>query len=263
MTLDAGLPPQEPQMNALPSSPAGRVLALIVARGGSKGLPRKNVKIAGGRPLIAWTIEAALAARAVGSVVLSSDDEEIMAVARDWGCEVPFVRPSELATDQATSMDVVRHALSLLPAYEFVMLLQPTSPMRTGADIDAAFELMLARNAPSCVSVTEVEQSPYWMYRVEPDDRLASLLPPPPRASRRQDLPVVHTLNGAIYLARVDWLLAQGGFVNEGTVGYQMPRERSIDIDTADDFEAFCRRVDGSNARHAPTIKPSGQPTTN
>lgn len=233
-------------MNTSPSPPGCRLLALIVARGGSKGLPRKNVLVAGGRPLIAWTIAAAQAARRVDRVVLSSDDEEIMDVAQAWGCEVPFKRPAELATDHATSMDVVRHALAALPGYEHVALLQPTSPLRTGADIDAAFDLMLARRAPSCVSVSEVEQSPYWMYRVADNDRLVGLMAPPKGASRRQDLPMIHALNGAIYLARVDWLLAQGSFVGEGTVGYQMPRDRSADIDTADDFQAFRRHVEGA-----------------
>lgn len=231
-------------MNLPATLPGRRLLALIVARGGSKGLPRKNVLAAGGRPLIAWTIAAAQAARSVDRIVLSSDDEEIMQAARAWGCEVPFQRPAELATDQATSMDVVRDALARLPGYEHVVLLQPTSPLRTGADIDAAFQLLQARGAPSCVSVSEVEQSPYWMYRVGDNDQLASLMPAPEGVTRRQDLPVVHALNGAIYIARVDWLLAHGGFVGEGTVGYRMPQDRSIDIDTADDFEAFRRSVE-------------------
>lgn len=231
-------------MKTFPPSSGRRLLALVVARGGSKGLPRKNVMVAGGRPLIAWTIAAAQAAREVDRVVLSSDDEEIMEVARMWGCDVPFKRPADLATDEATSMDVVRHALTALPGYDYVALLQPTSPLRTAADIDAAYDLMRTRQAPSCVSVSEVEQSPYWMYRVSENDRLVGLLSPLKGVSRRQDLPVVYALNGAIYLARVDWLLAQGSFVGEGTIGYQMPRDRSIDIDTADDFQAFRRRVE-------------------
>lgn len=234
-------------MNTFAPTSGHRLLALIVARGGSKGLPRKNVLEAGGRPLIAWTIAAARAAREVDRVVLSSDDEEIMEVAKAWGCDVPFKRPAELATDQATSMDVVRHALIALPGYDYVALLQPTSPLRTGADIDAAYDLMRTRQAPSCVSVSEVEQSPYWMYRVGDNDQLVGLMPPPKGVSRRQDLPVVHALNGAIYLARVDWLLAQGSFVGEGTIGYQMPRDRAIDIDTADDFQAFRRHVEDAS----------------
>ncbi len=233
-------------MNQSATPPGRHLLALVVARGGSKGLPRKNVLMAGGRPLIAWTIAAAQAARSVDRIVLSSDDEEIMQTAEAWGCEVPFQRSADLATDVATSMDVVRDALIRLPGYDHVLLLQPTSPLRTGADIDAAFDLLRERGAPSCVSVSEVEQSPFWMYRVGDNDQLASLLPMPAGATRRQDLPVVHALNGAIYIARVDWLLMNGSFVGDGTVGYRMPRDRSIDIDTADDFEAFRRSVESA-----------------
>ncbi|WP_341714984.1 acylneuraminate cytidylyltransferase family protein [Limnobacter sp.] len=216
-----------------------KVLAIITARGGSKGLPRKNVLLAAGKPLIAWTVEAALAASVVNRVVLSSDDDEIISAASAAGCDIPFRRPPELATDKASSMDVVFHALHRLPGYEFVVLLQPTSPMRTAADIEAAFHLMKVRNAPACVSVSEVDQSPYWMYSVQDDYRLTNLLPPPTIVNRRQDLPRVYTLNGAIYIAQVDWLLNTKSFLSPDTIAYRMPKERSIDIDNADDFQEF------------------------
>lgn len=216
-----------------------KVLGLITARGGSKGLPRKNVLPAGGKPLVAWTVEAALAARSVGSVVLSTDDDEIMAAAKSAGCNVPFRRPPELAGDMASSMDVVLHALDQLPAFDYIVLLQPTSPLRTSEDIDSAFALMLKSGAPSCVSVTEVEQSPYWMYRVTDENRLQRLLAPIEGGTRRQDLPPIYALNGAIYVARIDWLRKTRSFVGDETIAYQMPRERSIDIDTPDDFVAF------------------------
>lgn len=220
------------------------VLALITARGGSKGLPRKNVLFAAGRPLIAWTVEAALSSTTVNRVVLSSDDEEIMRVAAEAGCEVPFRRPVELATDKASTMDVVIHALQMLPGFEFVVLLQPTSPLRTGADIDAAFRFMAEHNAPACVSVTEVDQSPYWMFRLSGDDRLTGLLEPLSGVGRRQDLPPVYTLNGAIYIARVDWLLRSKNFISSETVAFQMPKEKSIDIDDAYDFQRFRQLVE-------------------
>lgn len=216
-----------------------KVLALITARGGSKGLPRKNVLTAAGKPLIAWTVEAALAAKVVNRVVLSSDDDEIMMAASAAGCEIPFRRPLELSDDQASSMDVVLHALKELPDYDFVALLQPTSPLRTGTDIDAAFQLMSTRNAPACVSVTEVDQSPYWMYELAEDDRLRSLLPPLQSVTRRQDLPPAYTLNGAIYIAKVEWLLKFKNFLGPETVAYKMPKSRSIDIDNALDFQRF------------------------
>lgn len=230
-----------------------KVLGLITARGGSKGLPRKNVLPAGGKPLVAWTVEAALAARSVGSVVLSTDDDEIMAAAKSAGCNVPFRRPSELAGDVASSMDVVLHALDQLPAFDYIVLLQPTSPLRTAADIDAAFALMLERGTPSCVSVCEADQSPYWMYRVETNSKLKRLLPEMEGITRRQDLPPIYVLNGAIYIARIDWLRANRSFVGEETVAYLMPKERSLDIDTAQDFEIFRSMIESESCSLAKT----------
>lgn len=225
------------------------VLAIITARGGSKGLPRKNVLMAGGRPLIAWTISAARESSAIDRVVLSSDDDEIMEAAKMWGCEVPFRRPPELASDTATSMDVVLHALDQLPGYDFVVLLQPTSPLRTSADIDAAFKQILSSGAPSCVSVCEAEQSPYWMYRLKENGQLTKLIPESIGVTRRQDLPLVYTLNGAIYIAQIDWLRKTKSFIGDGCIAYQMPRERSIDIDNAEDFEVFRNKVEKGNAQ--------------
>lgn len=224
---------------------ANKVLALITARGGSKGLPRKNVLLAGGKPLVAWTVDAAISAECVERVVLSSDDHEIMDAARSAGCDVPFCRPAHLASDVATSIDVVLHALDQLPGYQYVLLLQPTSPLRTAADIDAAFELMIESGAPSCVSVCDVDQSPYWMYRVVEGNKLQRLLPDVDRVTRRQDLPPTYALNGAIYIAQIDWLRANKSFLGVETVAYLMPKERSLDIDTAQDFELFRSRIEG------------------
>ncbi len=224
-----------------------KVLALITARGGSKGLPGKNIRPVQGRPLLAYTVDAARGAASVDRVVLSSDDEAIMQAARDCGCEVPFTRPAHLATDMATSIDVVLHALDALPGHGIVILLQPTSPMRTAADIDAACRQLLDSGAPACVSVTLAEQSPYWMYRVSDSQHLQPLLELPPGATRRQDLPPVYTLNGAIYVARTDWLRRSRTFVKAETVAYRMPAERSIDIDTMDDLERFTRLISGDH----------------
>lgn len=220
------------------------VLAIIPARGGSKGLPRKNVLMAMGRPLIAWTISAARESSAIDQVVLSSDDDEIMEAAKMWGCEVPFRRPPELASDTSTSIDVVLHALDQLPGYDFVVLLQPTSPLRTSADIDAAFALIMSSGAPSCVSVCEVEQSPYWMYRLKENGQLEKLIPEAIGVTRRQELPLVYTLNGAIYIAQINWLRKTKSFLGDGCIAYQMPRERSNDIDNAEDFEVFRNKVE-------------------
>ena len=221
-----------------------KILALITARGGSKGLARKNVLLAGGKPLVAWTVQAALNAKSVDRVVLSSDDDEIMAAALDAGCEVPFRRPAILANDHASSMDVVLHALSELPHYDYVVLLQPTSPLRTSSDIDAAFRTMRDNDAPACVSVTEVEQSPYWMYHILDDGRLRSILASLPEISRRQDLPPVYALNGAIYIAKIEWLLRTRSFIGSETVAHKMPKDRSLDIDDAIDFQRFLQIVE-------------------
>jgi CMP-N,N'-diacetyllegionaminic acid synthase len=221
-----------------------KLLAVIPARGGSKGLPRKNLMVAGGRPLIAWTIEAARRASSVDRVVVSSDDEEIIAVATSLGCEAPLRRPGVLATDSATSVDVVLHAIDHFSSFEYVVLLQPTSPLRNSEDIDLAFDTLLTRRAYACVSVSLAEQSPYWMYTLGADDRLSSVVPGAPEVTRRQDLPEVYLLNGAIYIAQCDWLRSKRRFVDKDAVGYRMPRDRALDIDTADDFETFRRQVE-------------------
>lgn len=225
-------------------NPDSRVLALITARGGSKGLPRKNILPAAGRPLIAWTIDAALKSSVIDRVVLSSDDDEIINTAIEYGCDVPFRRPPELATDQASSIEVVDHALKALPGYDYLILLQPTSPFRTSTDIDAAFRLMQERGASSCVSVCEVEQSPYWMYTLDERGHLINMLPSLEGVNRRQDLPSVYMLNGAIYISSTEQLHGTRGFLDEHTVAYKMPKERSIDIDSAADFDDFRRQVE-------------------
>lgn len=211
------------------------VLGLIIARGGSKVVPGKNICLVGGKPLIAWTIEAALASRNVDRLILSSDAEAIMEVARDYGCEVPFKREACLATDDTPSMEVVFDALERCTGYDWVVLLQPTSPLRTAADIDAAIERCIELEAPACVSVCLAAQSPYWMYIVQQDSHLVPLIPSS-KVTRRQDLPSVHVLNGAVYVANTAWLAKSRNFVTSETVAYEMPIERSIDVDTEADL---------------------------
>jgi CMP-N,N'-diacetyllegionaminic acid synthase len=209
------------------------VLALIPARGGSKGVPGKNIRITGGKPLIAWSVLAAKASRYVDRVILSSDDPAIAAAAGQFGCEVPFMRPAELATDEADSMGVIRHALQALPErYDYLLLLQPTSPLRTSGDIDAALEQYLQSGAQTCVSVCEADKSPYWMMTLAAGNTVQPLFPPEQTPSRRQDAPQIFALNGAIYIAPTDYLAAGGAFVVPGTIGYVMPKDRSFDIDT-------------------------------
>ena len=221
------------------------VLMVIPARGGSKGLPGKNLRPVDGRPLLAWTIESATASKYADRVIVSSDDDAIMQAAKRLDCDVPFRRPAALATDTATTLDVILHALDSLPPFDLVVVLQPTSPLRTREDIDAACALLVASGAPTCVSVSPVEQTPYWMYWINERNALVPVVEAPVGVTRRQDLPAVFALNGAVYVADVRWLREHRTFVSPETVGSVMPLDRSLDIDSLEDFEAFRRVAEG------------------
>lgn len=208
------------------------VLAVIPARAGSKGLPRKNLRLLGGKPLIDWTVAAARGSSFLDRVILSTEDEETIAHGRSIGCDVPFRRPDELATDTARTIHVLHHLLENIDgSYDYVVQLQPTSPFRTSSDIDSAIRLCLEANAPACVSVCPVEKSPQWIFSLRQNSRMQPLMPLPERLSRRQDMPPYYELNGAIYVARVDWIRRQQGFLSDETVAYVMPQKRSLDID--------------------------------
>jgi N-acylneuraminate cytidylyltransferase len=138
------------------------VLGVILARGGSKGFPRKNVRELAGKPIIAWTIEAGHESEHLDRLILSSDDEEIMAVAEEYGCDVPFRRPEKLVQDDTSSMDALLHAMKQVPDHDYVVLLQPTSPLRTAEDVDATAQCYESA-APACVMVTETDKPSQWM----------------------------------------------------------------------------------------------------
>lgn len=209
-------------------------LALIPARGGSKGILRKNIRAIAGKPLIAWTIEAALGAAGVSRVVVSTEDEEIAAIAREWGAEVPFLRPPEFATDEAPGIDPVLHAVEQLPEHDALILLQPTSPLRGADHIAAILRFAADRDASSVVSVCAAAKHPGWMYGMAPDGRLDPLLAAD--GARRQDLPPAFALNGAMYWIRRDTLLRGRVLVSEATLGFPMDAESSTDIDTPLDW---------------------------
>ncbi|MEO5349159.1 MAG: acylneuraminate cytidylyltransferase family protein [Magnetococcus sp. YQC-3] len=213
------------------------VLAIVPARGGSKGLPGKNVRLLHDKPLLAWTLQAAQACPLLDRTILSSDDEEIMAVARRFGCAVPFVRPGHLANDTASSMEVILHALDSLPEhYPWVVLLQPTSPLRRAEDISACLEMCQREGAPACVTVTPTK-SPSWCYFLDGDQRMVPVLGQDNTRVGRQQLPSAYALNGAVYVARSDWLRERRTFVTGETRAHLMPAERSVDIDTLFDFQ--------------------------
>jgi len=212
-----------------------------MARGGSKGLPHKNVRPLAGKPLIAWTIEAAQRATALERVIVSTEDEEVAAVSRRCGAEVPFQRPAALARDETPGIDPVLHALEWLRAHggyapRWVLLLQPTSPLRSAEDINAAMALALKRKAEAVVGVTPVQHHPYWLKELAADGRLTHCVSPQQATLRRQELPPRYVVNGAVYLGRRDVVTARRSFYTERTFGYVMPPERSLDIDTAWDF---------------------------
>jgi N-acylneuraminate cytidylyltransferase len=213
-----------------------RLLGLIPARGGSKGIPRKNIRQVSGKPLIAYTIEAAHASRYLDRVVLSSEDNEIIEVAKSFDCDVPFVRPTELADDSTSNFSIVLHAISQLPGYDYLVLLQPTSPLRTADDIDKCIEECCRFNSNCCVSVTESSKSPYWMYYLDANNRMRPVLENSPNGER-QSLPPAYVLNGAIYIAKTDWLETKTSFLSTETLAFVMPRERSVDIDCEFDLQ--------------------------
>lgn len=217
-------------------------LGVIPARGGSKGLPRKNILPLGGKPLLAWSIESARASALLDRTILSSEDPEIMDVARAWGCDVPFARPLELAADDTPGVAPVLHALQALPErYDYVVLLQPTSPLRQARDIDGCIRACIESGAPACASVTPAATPPEHFRRMDATGRLSPLLDDQ-GAVRRQDYPAAYLLNGAVYVARADFLLQAKTFFTPDTIGYIMPPERSPDIDSALDF-AFCETL--------------------
>lgn len=209
-----------------------RILGVIPARGGSKGVPRKNIRDLAGRPLIAWTIAAAAGSALLDRTVVSTEDSEIAAVARAWGGDLPFLRPPELAADDSLPEDAVIDLLDRLgEPYDYVTILQPTSPLRTAADVDASIRLCVDHGRPSSVSVTEAEKLPWWMFKIGPDHRLEGLFAGDAMPRRRQDAPAVYSLNGAVETVEVGELRAARGRLNPDAIPYVMPAERAVDID--------------------------------
>ena len=214
-----------------------KILAVIPARGGSKGIKNKNITELAGRPLLQWTIEAAEKSRYVDRFVLSSDDPQIQMVAESLGCEVPFTRAAHLATDEASTIDVLLDVLERVAGFDVVVLLQPTSPFRTAKDIDSCLELMIRDGAPAVVSLCAVQDHPALVFKLQNDKKIAPFLSRTPCQSlRRQDLPAAFKLNGAVYIANIPWFIKNKTFTAAESVGYIMPESRSIDIDDAKDL---------------------------
>ncbi len=211
-------------------------LAIIPARGGSKRLPRKNVLDLAGKPLIGWTIEAALGSTYIDATVVSSDDAEILSAAHRCGAKT-LQRPDELATDTATTFDALKHAIEHSQPCDYVILLQPTSPLRTHRHIDEAIELLISKNADAIISVSEMDHSPLWSNTLPPNGSMENFLRDEVKNKRSQELEKFYRLNGAIYICKTDKLLEQKTFfLDHNIYAYIMDRKSSIDIDEEIDF---------------------------
>lgn len=222
-----------------------RVLALIPARGGSKGIKNKNIRTLNGKPLIAYTIEAAGSSRYVDTVLVTTDSEEIAGVAKEYGAYVPFLRPAELASDTAKTIDAVLHAVEWLrqggdggteqqEQYDILVLLQPTSPLRTTQDIDKALELFARKDETSLASVSPVEDHPVLIRTIDSDGTVRNLLAGSSTV-RRQDMPDYYRVNGSIYINRIEELSEDTSF-NDNPLAYVMRSDHSIDIDEEKDL---------------------------
>jgi len=206
-------------------------LAIIPARGGSKRLPRKNILDLAGKPLIAWTIEAALKSKYIDKVVVSSDDDEILAVSASYHAET-LKRPAILASDTATTFDVVKHAIEKNKPHDYVVLLQATSPLRDANHIDEAIELLMEKEADAVISVCEMEHSPLWSNILPSNASMVGFLRDEVVSQRSQDLETYYRLNGAVYICETEKLLEEGSFfLKEKIRAYKMDKACSVDID--------------------------------
>lgn len=217
------------------------MLAVIPARGGSKGVPGKNIKELAGKPLIAYTIEAAIVSNIFEKVIVSTDDEKIAKIAMEYGADIPFMRPREISGDLVSSDDVILHAISFYHQkgieYKEVCKLQPTSPLRKSKHLQEAYQLFREKEADFLVSVCECEHSPLWAGTIGKDLRLDEFIPEKVKRACRQDLPIYYRLNGAIYMAKTQSFCQNNNFLGKNSVAYIMNQEDSIDIDNELDFK--------------------------
>lgn len=214
-----------------------KFLAIIPARGGSKRLPRKNVLHLSGKPLITYSIEAGTLSKYVDDLVVSSDNEEILKISQKFGANI-IVRPDYLASDSATTYDAVKHTLENISGYDYLVLLQPTSPLRTARHIDEAIEFLDEKDADAVVSVSEMEHSPLWSNSLPDSKSLKGFLNDEIAGKRSQDLEKYFRVNGAIYICKIDKFLEEKTFfIKDNIFAYEMSRNSSIDIDEAIDFK--------------------------
>lgn len=217
-----------------------RIIAIIPARSGSKGLPDKNIRILNGKPLIAYSIIQALEAGIFDEIFLSTDSQEYADIAIQYGAHVPFLRSAELASDSASTWDCVTEALeqfsTLGKEYDIFFVLQPTSPLRTTEDIINAIKQMVLTNADAVVSVCEADHSPLLCNILPENKSTKGFVQSEIAAKTRQELPIYYRINGAIYAVSTTYFLKTQNIYDGNSFAYVMPKERSIDIDTQFDF---------------------------
>ena len=220
-----------------------RTVAFIFARGGSKGLPGKNIRVLGGKPLIAWSIQHALAVKRIERIIVSTDSEEIAEVARDFGAEVPFLRPAELAKDDCPEWLAWRHALTYLfeatgHMPEVMVSLPTTAPLRLSLDIDNCLDEYEKGFADMVITVTDAHRSPYFnMVKINEDGTVGLVIPPQSTVVRRQDAPPVYDMATVCYVANPDFVMARNTIFEGRMRAVHVPPERAIDIDTMLDFQ--------------------------
>lgn len=231
-----------------------KIIGVIPARGGSKSIPRKNIKILQGKPLVAYTIEEAKKSKYLTHLVVTTEDEEIKNISLKYGAEVPFFRPEELATDDALAIPTVQHAVITLEKiknikYDYIIMLQPTAPLRKTEDIDKALAMLIEADADGVISVVDVDNwHPMKMKKFDENSYLIDYQAPPVENPPRQILPKVYMVNGAIYATKRDIFMEKNTFKGKKCLGYIMPPDRSVNIDTEIDFliaEYYLRKKDG------------------
>tara|TARA_S200000501_G_scaffold371931_1_gene415958 strand:+ start:354 stop:1049 length:696 start_codon:yes stop_codon:yes gene_type:complete len=213
------------------------ILAIIPARSGSKGLPNKNILKLDGKPLIAWSIIEANKSKYIDKCIVSTNDRYIADISISYKCEVPFIRPCDLSTDKANLNDVIMHAIKTIDnQYDIVIVLQPTSPLRKSFDIDRALEIMMDRDAPTVVSVSQSNKPFHWNYVIEENGTLKPCTSIKNITTNRQQFPKTYLPNGALFISKVDYFIREISFYTNLTLAFVMPEERSIDIDSQIDF---------------------------
>ncbi|MBY0145908.1 cytidylyltransferase domain-containing protein [Neobacillus niacini] len=222
-------------------------LAVIPARGGSKGIPGKNIIEVYNKPLIQYTIDAALDSKYLDRIIVSTDSQSIAEVSLKCGAEIPFMRPETLSTDTSKTIDVLIHAIEELKKegneYNYLVLLQPTQPLRTGHNIDEAIEMIINNNEESLVSISEVSEHPLLMRELNEDGKLQNLLNMESTV-RRQDFPKYYKVNGSIYINEININFNLNTSLNDNKLGYLMNKENDIDIDDFFDLELFKLKID-------------------